>query len=257
MSKISVVIPTYKEPEALDLCLKSCIEGQTEENEIIVVVDGFYDINKEVLDKYKKHISVLNLEENVGMIRAMNLGHYNAANELVLHIQDDNVFPVDWDTRLKSQYFEGAIFVPNQIEPTPSIFQQFHIRDFGRTPETFRLEEFRVQEVQMSKQYQDNSGSSFPIFISKKDYLKVGGFDETYPGPWVVDWEFFMKCSMNGLNTIRLYNVSFYHFVSLGTKSDEQKAKASVIEEECHNYFRYKWGSYAKRNSQTNRIFVD
>jgi glycosyltransferase involved in cell wall biosynthesis len=257
MSKISVVIPTYKEPEALDLCLKSCIEGQTEKNEIIVVVDGFYDINKEVLDKYKEHISILNLEENVGMIRAMNLGHYNASNELVLHIQDDNVFPVDWDTRLKSQYKPGCIFTPNQIEPTPSIFQQFHIRDFGRTPETFKLEEFRVQEVQISKEYQDDKGSSFPIFISKKDYLKVGGFDETYPGPWVVDWEFFMKCSMNGLKTIRLYNVSFYHFVSLGTKSDEQKAKAFVVEGDCHNYFRYKWGSYAKRNSQTNRIFID
>ena len=57
---ISVIIPTYKEPEALDLCLKSCIEGQTRKNEIIVVVDGFYDINAEVLDKYKEHISVLN-----------------------------------------------------------------------------------------------------------------------------------------------------------------------------------------------------
>jgi len=67
-SMISVVIPTYKEPEALDLCLKSCIEGQTNKNEIIVVVDGFYDINAKVLDKYKEHISVLNLEENVGMI---------------------------------------------------------------------------------------------------------------------------------------------------------------------------------------------
>ena len=36
---ISVIIPTYKEPEALDLCLTSAIEGQTQENQIIVVVD--------------------------------------------------------------------------------------------------------------------------------------------------------------------------------------------------------------------------
>ena len=42
---ISVIIPTYKEPEYLDLCLKSCIEGQVNNNEIIVVVDGFYDVN--------------------------------------------------------------------------------------------------------------------------------------------------------------------------------------------------------------------
>jgi len=256
MSKISVVIPTYKEPEALDLCLKSCIEGQTEENEIIVVVDGFYDINKEVLDKYKKHISVLNLEENVGMTRAMNLGHYNAANELVLHIQDDNVFPVEWDTRLKSQYKPGCVYAPNQIEPFPSMFSQFYIQDFGRTPEEFNLNQFRVQETFISKEKQDNCGSTFPIFISKTDYLKVGGFDETYPGPWVVDWEFFMKCRMVGLKMVRLYNVAFYHFVSLGTKSNDQKINAAVIEQECHDYFKYKWGGYARHNPENNEKYI-
>ena len=45
---ISVIIPTYKSPEVLDLCLKSAIEGQVNKNQIIVVVDGFYDVNKEV-----------------------------------------------------------------------------------------------------------------------------------------------------------------------------------------------------------------
>ena len=42
---ISVIIPTYKEPEYLDLCLKSAFEGQVNHNEIIVVVDGFYELN--------------------------------------------------------------------------------------------------------------------------------------------------------------------------------------------------------------------
>ena len=59
---ISVIIPTYKSPEALDLCLKSIIEGQINKNQIIVVVDGFYEINKEILEKYSKSINILNLE---------------------------------------------------------------------------------------------------------------------------------------------------------------------------------------------------
>jgi glycosyltransferase involved in cell wall biosynthesis len=48
---ISVIIPTYKSPDTLDLCLRSAIEGQQNKNQIIVVVDGFYDLNKEVLRK--------------------------------------------------------------------------------------------------------------------------------------------------------------------------------------------------------------
>jgi hypothetical protein len=40
---------------------KISIEGQEHKNEIIVVVDGFYDLNKNVLEKYKHNIEVLNL----------------------------------------------------------------------------------------------------------------------------------------------------------------------------------------------------
>ena len=50
---ISVIIPTYKEPDYLDLCLQSAIQNQKLKNEIIVVVDGFYSLNKPILDKHK------------------------------------------------------------------------------------------------------------------------------------------------------------------------------------------------------------
>lgn len=253
---ISTVITTYKEPEALDLCLQSAIEGQANNNEIIVVVDGFYDINKEVLEKYKDKISVLNLEENVGMIRAMNLGHYNASNELVFHIQDDNVFPINWDTQLERAYQPNSVLTPNQIEPMPSMFRQFNIKDLGRNPKTFDLKAFWKHEIEVHKNKTDEAGSTFPFLISKYDYLKVGGFDESYPGPWVVDWEFFMKCEMAGMKMLRTYNCHFYHFVSLGTRTPEKIAQNQQIEQQCHDYFYYKWGTYAKHNPVNNSKLI-
>jgi glycosyltransferase involved in cell wall biosynthesis len=75
---ISVIIPTYKSPDMLDLCLRSAIEGQRHKNQIIVVVDGFYDLNKEVLDRWKDSIDILPLETNQGLCRGTNLGVYNA-----------------------------------------------------------------------------------------------------------------------------------------------------------------------------------
>jgi glycosyltransferase involved in cell wall biosynthesis len=253
---ISVIIPTYREPEVLDLCLRSAIEGQQNKNQIIVVVDGFYDINKEVLEKYKNHIDVLNLEENVGLCRATNLGVYNASNDLILIVNDDNVFPYNWDIELEKDYTPNSVISPNQIEPIPSMFRQFHIRDCGRDPKTFSLENYWKYEEPLRGHLTDNTGSTLPIFMNKYDYLKVGGWDESYPGAWVVDWEFFMKCEMNGMKMLRSYSCHFYHFVSFGTKSPELITESQIKEQACHEYFYYKWGKQAQHNPINNSKLI-
>jgi glycosyltransferase involved in cell wall biosynthesis len=239
---ISVIIPTYKSPEALDLCLKSAINGQTNKNQIIVVVDGFYNINKEVLEKYSKDIDILNMEENVGTCRGTNLGVYNAYHDLILIVNDDNVFPLNWDTKLTQVYKPNSVLTPNQIEPFPSMFHQFNIENLGRDPKIFDLEKFWEYENKISEFKIEKNGSTFPIFMNKYDYLKIGGFDESYPSPsgFVADWEFFMKCEMNRIDMLRVYNCHFYHFVSLSAKTPENIADSQLKEQLCHEYFRYK-----------------
>jgi glycosyltransferase involved in cell wall biosynthesis len=38
---VSLIIPSYRNPECLDICLQSALEGQSVKNEIIVIVHGF------------------------------------------------------------------------------------------------------------------------------------------------------------------------------------------------------------------------
>ena len=250
---ISVILPTYKEPEVLDLCLKSIIEGQSHYNQIIVIVDGFFDLNKEVLKKYASDIEILNLEENIGLTRVTNLGVYNAKYDKILIVNDDNVFPKNWDLRLLESYQENSVIAPNQIEPIPSIFKQFHIKDLGRDPNTFDLNGFWEYENSLSISSNENTGSTLPIFMSKKDYLKVGGWDESYPGAWVVDWEFFLKCELSGMNMVRTYNCHFYHFVSVGTElTPEDKENKRIKEAACYEYFKYKWGCLPQHDKYNN-----
>jgi len=256
---ISVIIPTYKSTHALDLCLRSAIEGQKNENQIIVVIDGFYDLHKEVLTKWSKYIDILDLKQNVGGCKAINLGVYNAQYDKILIVNDDNVFPQFWDTTLLEEWEEGAVISPNQIEPYPSIFPQFIIEDLGRDPQTFDLEKFWLFDYQYaSGDKKEECGSTFPIFMNKYDYLKVGGFDESYPSQagYVTDWEFFMKCQMIGLKMIRTWNCHFYHFVALSNKSPEQIDQSKREEIDCHQYAKYKWGSYIKNNPQNNLKYL-
>lgn len=250
---ISVIIPTYKSPEALDLCLRSAIEGQEKENELIAIVDGYYNLNKYILDKYEDHISILDLEENQGLSTATNLGVYNASNENVLIVNDDNVFPDKWDTRLEELgEMKGRVCAPNQIEPTPSMFHQFVIQDLGRDPKTFDLERFWEYSKEVSKELVDDSGSTLPIYMNRLDFLTVGGWDDKYELGMVADWDFFLKCNLAGYKLIRDYNLSFYHFVSLTVNDKEKELSRQQSEQRGHEYARYKWGNYINTNPFTN-----
>jgi len=255
---ISVIIPTYKSPQALDLCLRSAVEGQVNTNQIIVVVDGFYDLNKEVLEKWKDSIEVLDLQENVGLCRGTNLGVYNATSNKILIVNDDNVFPSGWDETLELEWQEGLVITPNQIEPFPSMFPQMHIKDLGRDPNTFDLENYwRYDKTNASTDKRDECGSTLPLFMSKLDYLRVGGWDENYDLGVVADWDFLLKCQLSGLKMVRTYNLHFYHFVSLSTNDTEEKrVNRQQAEVAGHEYARYKWGDYIKHNPHNNLKYI-
>jgi len=263
---ISVIIPTYKTTHALDLCLESAIKGQQNKNQIIVVVDGHYDVNEEVLKKYANHIDVLDLTQNVGACKALNLGVYNAQYDKILMVNDDNVFPQHWDTILEEEwnicsenYPEGFVLTPNQIEPFPSMFKQFIIEDLGRDPRTFDLEKFWLFDYHYaSGDKTEENGSTWPVLMNKYDYLKVGGFAEDYPSQagFVTDWEFFMKLQMSGLKMLRTWSCHFYHFVALTNKSPEQINQSQQEESACHMYAKYKWGNFIKHNPENNLKYI-
>ena len=251
---ISVIIPSLNTTAALDLCLLSAIQGQDKLNNIVVVIDGDFNSNKDVLEKYSNHISPLILKQNVGTCKATNLGVYASLYDNILIVNDDNVFPKHWDTTLLNLDIKNSVVAPNHIEPYNSMFRQFHIHDLGRTIEDFDLQKFWDYEETVKQDMIEYTGSTFPIYINKYNYLKCGGFDSDYPSPsgFVADWEFFMKCEMNGMKMLRTYQLHFYHFVSVTAKTPEKIAKAQRYEQNCHLFFKQKWGQPAQHNPTSN-----
>lgn len=270
---ISVIIPTYKSPEMLDLCLESATKGQKKFNQIIVVVDGHYDINKEVLYKYDSvrggSIDILDMEQNVGLCRGTNLGVMNAKHDKVLIVNDDNVFPKDWDIRLEEDwdiyhsncsrtYWDNLersypiVLTPNQIEPFPSMFQDFVIENLGIDVESFDLDRFWEFEQSITKSGHNWNGSTLPIMMYKKDYLRLGGWDENYELGMVADWDFFLKCDLSDFKMCRTKNTSFYHFASASTNG-EARRKAEAV---GHAYAQYKWGTPIMHDHNSNKKYL-
>lgn len=239
---ISLVIPTYRNPDYLDICLKSAIEGKIlDTTEIIVVVDGYVDESKEVLDKYKDSIKVLPLEQNQGMQMALNLGVYNATTENIMIINDDNVLCVGWDSIWKDVK-DGEVITVNQIEPTgPGIFN-FPVKDFGRNPSKFKYKEYLDYESSVSSEKITEDGGIFPFVIKKKNYMMVGGFDTLYQSPFICDWDFFLKLDLAGVTFKRTHQYHFYHFGSTATKNGKEGLKFKATEAPAAQTYIYKWG---------------
>jgi len=241
---ISLIIPTYRNPEYLDICLQSAIENQVNKNEIIVAVDGFIEESQHILDKYKNDIQVLDLGENQGMQTALNLAVYNATNEFLVIINDDNVLSKDWDKLILDKAQESFVFTINQIEPTgPGIFN-FPVKDLGKHPNEFKYEEFLQHELTLREDKLTLDGGIFPFVISKKDYMIVGGFDTIYQSPFICDWDFFLKLDLYGVKFYRMNNLHFYHFGSAATKNGKEGDKFKQTEHPAAQMFAYKWGMF-------------
>lgn len=239
---ISIIIPTYRNPKYLDICLQSAIEQADSVNEIIVAVDGFLEESQEVLDKYSNHINILNLGQNQGMQTALNLGVMNASNEIIFIVNDDNVFCKGFDTVIKDGLGIKNVLTLNQIEPTgPGIFN-FPVKDFGRTPEEFKYQEFIEFENSIKENKLTIDGGIFPFAMQKKDYMIVGGFDTMYKSPFICDWDFFLKLDLNGIGFTRTHRAHLYHFGSTATKNGNEGDKFKATEGPAAQMFFYKWG---------------
>jgi len=133
------------------------------------------------------------------------------------------------------------------------MFSQFTIENLGTDPKTFDLEKFWKFEYHVASGGKiDETGSTLPIFMSKIDFLKVGGWDENYEQGMVADWDFFLKCQLSGMNMLRTYECHFYHFASVSVNG-EKRRQAEI---QGHEYAKYKWGSYIQHNPTNNLKFL-
>lgn len=243
---ISAIVPSFKNPKCLQFCIRSFLDTRKINSELICVIDGFPELYDEIINKYAEHDSVHFLvnKDNKGMPFAINVGVYSANYENILVINDDNVFPKEWDEILLSQLEPNTIVSPNQIESTDSIFN-FIKYDFGSV-ENFRYNEFLETEPTFRKNLDLTlDGEIFPFCMSKKLFMSVGGFDLIYPSPFICDWDFFLKLELLDIKFYRTRAVNFYHFGSVSTKKSNDTEMADNFkygENIAYHIFAQKWG---------------
>lgn len=261
---LTAIIPTYRNPDYLDLCLKSATENMVkDETEIIVVVDGFVEESNEVLAKYEHAVRVIELPKNMGMQYAINSGVAQANNEYVFVLNDDNVFGTEWDARLDPIIdicdFDGQrshpnfVLTVNQVEPSPGMFYH-RVNDLGQDVDAFRYTEWLEYEKFISdrEDQEQLEGRIFPFIVKKKHYMAIGGMDTFYNSPNICDWDMFLKWELLDFWFPRTYKVHLYHFGSVVTKKNSESFEFAQRHQNAMAEYAWKWGANPHNEPKTN-----
>jgi glycosyltransferase involved in cell wall biosynthesis len=241
---ITAVVPSYKNPKCLDICIKSFSDTTffKDTSEIICIIDGFHEMYTDLIKQYaeNKNIKFIINPQNHGMPFSINAGVYASETDWILVINDDNVFPMHWDKIISEHTKPDTVLSPNQIESTDSIFN-FVKYDFGNI-DNFRYSDFLAIEPTLREDELTPDGEIFPFVIHKKLFMAAGGFDLVYPSPFICDWDFFLKLELLNINFLRMRNLNFYHFGSIATKKSAEAQAFNVSENIASQIFYHKWG---------------
>lgn len=175
----SIVIPTYNRLDALTRVLEA-LEGQvTAATEVVVVDDGSTDDTWRALQRWRRRLSLVTLQQvNSGPARARNRGTAAATGEVILFLGDDTVPGEGWlATHLEEHRLHGgeALAVlgytsfPAQDD---SPFRRF-INEFGAQFGYLLIE--RADRLPFNFFYTSN------ISLPRQVLQDLGGFREDFP----------------------------------------------------------------------------
>jgi glycosyltransferase involved in cell wall biosynthesis len=198
----SFIIPCYNESDDIEDTVKSCInQDYNGEFEILLIDDGSKDNTLEIINRLSRtygNIRALNYEQNKGVSFARNYGVKKAQGEVVIFLNADEIPQTDFLTRLEKYYGRGADYFFPQTEVSNQNFA------YGLYRQAFRRYKYPQPNLLLWSQG----------FSCKKEViLKVGGFNDKYPGCGGEDWDLVTKIEELGLNRVVDFSVVVKHKV--------------------------------------------
>lgn len=180
----SIIIPTYNSAQTIELLLDSISKSSCENFEVIVVDDGSTDNTERIVSSSQYPISSFQFvkQKHKGAGAARNLGAKKAKGKILIFADSDVVFFKNTLSELaksfKNQKVKAVVGLYDKSPANQSLFTNFKaMRDYF---------------------YMFESDSKYPMggfggwisAIRKTLFQDLGGFDESYRGAGMEDYEF-------------------------------------------------------------------
>lgn len=208
---VSVVIPTFRRPEALERTLRSLATVSYRGMfEVVVVDDGSNDSTESVIERIQREESHLLLrfykQENAGAARARNHGAQAANGQILVFLDDDMLVEPDHLDRHVAHLSNppGKRAVNGEWEFAPEVRHELEKSSFGR----FRLwlEDWVKNGLEMERLDADllkpTMLTACNLGIRREEFLTLDGFDESFPAAGYEDQDFAVRAALAGFDFI-------------------------------------------------------
>ena len=242
MERLSVLIPTWRNLEYLDLAYRGLVRNSAAEHEIIV----FFNECDADCERWAsgKRVRVCKSERNLGVCGAVNRAAQQATCETLCFLNDDMYVLPGWDGALQPYLgFSDKLWLSGTaVEAGKATPCYIGGQDYGDSPATFRETRLLAEFRGLIRPY--NVVSTWtPIVLSKANWDAVGGFDEEYFPGYGSDPDLAMKMYRHGCR----------HFIGVGACLVYHFSRRTIARfDACPGmdakaYFRSKWGMSWKR----------
>ncbi len=213
--KVSIIIPCYNMGVYLQETIDSVISyPNSDDYELIIVNDGSTD--SQTIDLLKsledKGFFILN-QKNAGPAKARNNGIKLAKGEYIL--------PLDADNRIRHNYISESISIFEKDADIDIIYGN-HYR-FEEEDEVMVPPDFSFPRL-CYKNFIDNCA-----VFRKTLWEKTDGYDESKNVMGFEDWDFWLRCSVQGAKFYHLNEVTFDYRVRKISLSTDVNHKIESI----------------------------
>ena len=189
-AKFSVLISIYIKSKAEEVseCLSSIASQTLIPQETVIVLDGpILENTREVLKKFKEilNIRIVDIEKNVGLGAALNVGLASCKYGLIARIDSDDICtPERFEIQLPSfSHSADLTLVGSDI----ILFNEIGKIGYRKVPVT------QTEIVKFSKHRNPFNHST--VMFRKDDILRIGGYPEVR---YSQDYLLWLKCIKNG-----------------------------------------------------------
>lgn len=237
---LSIILPVYNGEAFVERAIRSVLDQELADWELIVVNDGSTDRSEEIIQKFcALDVRIAGIsQENKGLSAARNAGYCKAAGKYIVFLDvDDYVEPNYYSGLVASTEKSGADFVVSG-----------YTRDFVHSGGTTQLHPVRFEnqllscshdKVQLHKSCAQTYFYNVYIHvwnkIYRRDFLQNHGimFDESIR--YAEDVPYNIECLMHAKN-IQFLSLTGYHYVCHQAERLTGKWRESLLDDNARVY---------------------